>query len=98
MVKIKEEERWGAILGVMQTDMDKTRAVLRTIVNEMSLDMSTIETRLRAEGLNPATDAEYQRYYQLKSLLGGLYVLLEGFDGVMSSTVIELLKEVDDGV
>lgn len=98
MVKIKEEERWGAILGVMQTDMDKTRAVLRTIVNEIITGMTTLELKLLADGKNPNADAVYQRYFQLNSLLGGLCVLLEGFDGVMSSTVIELLKEVDDGV
>lgn len=92
MEKLKDEREWGALLGVMQSDMDKTRMTLRHIVSQMSLDMSTIESRLRADGLNPATDAEYQRYYQLKSLLGGLYVMLEGVDGVMAATVIELLR------
>lgn len=93
MVKLEEEKRWGAMLGVMQTDMDKMRIALRTIVSSIGLDMSTLETRIRAAGENPNADDRYQRYYQLKSLLGGLYVLLEGFDGVMSATIMELLNE-----
>lgn len=96
MVRLEQEKSWGAILGVLQTDSDKLRMALRRVVGEISMDMSTLEYKLQSDGVNPASDGAYQRYYQLKGLLGGLCVILEGVDGVLSGAIVEMLRD-DEG-
>lgn len=91
-VRLDGEQRWGAMLGVMQTDMDKFRMVLRNVVFEISTGMSTLEYDLRADGKNPSENMVYQRMWELKSMFGGLYVMLDGIDGVVSSLVLDLLR------
>lgn len=95
MVKLEDEERWGAMLGVVQTDMDKVRSVLRNVAHDALMGRETLETRLLADGKKPSDDVLYQRYFKLSSLLGGLYAMLQGVDGVMTSVIVELLKNED---
>lgn len=96
MVKLDDELRYGAMLGVMQGDLDKMRMALRFVVNELLKGKSTLEARLQSEGKSPSSDEAYQRYWQLSSLFGGLSMMLDGVDGVMSGTVCELLRGTDD--
>lgn len=93
MVKLEEERRWGAMLGVMQDDIARMRSTLRTIVSTLNMDIMTIDSRMRGDGLNPRDDEHYVRCCRLSSLLGGLYNILDGYDGVMSATIMELINE-----
>lgn len=94
-LRLKNEKQWGAMIGIVQSDMDSLRASLLSICRTMRVDMSTLESRLRVDMKNPDDDAEYNRYKQLFSMIGGLHLMLDGVDGVLSSLVIELLSEED---
>lgn len=94
--KLDGEVRWGAILGTLQSDNDKLLSGLRTVLGEISTDMSTLEYQLQSKGVAPSTDGRYNRYFQLKSLLGGIYYALRGVDGMLSGVIVELLRDLEE--
>lgn len=94
--KLDSEVRWGAILATLQTDNDKLCAGLRTVLGEISTDMSTLEYQLQSNGIAPLTDGRYNRLFQLKSLLGGIYYALRGVDGMLSGVIVELLRDLEE--
>ena len=94
--KLDSEVRWGAILATLQTDNDKLCAGLRTVLGEISTDMSTLVYALQSDGIAPSTDGRYNRYFQLKNFLGGIYYALRGVDGMLSGVIVELLRDLDE--
>ena len=95
-VRLGGELRWGAMLGALQKDGDKLRGVLRIVVDELRIDMLDLEYSLRSEGLRPASDKRYQRMFELAGVLGGLYVMMQGVDGVLTSVITDLLRGSGD--
>lgn len=91
MEKLEKETRWGAILGVLQRDSDKLIAAISGVLTELRVDEQKHKEKCIADGVVPETDATYQRYFKLYTELGGLYYVLRGADGVLSSLICEML-------
>ena len=94
ILKLDDELRWGAILGVLQTDTDKLRMVLRQVLIEIHAGRKRLEAELIERKVIPETDGRYARYLQLEALLGGLDMSLQGVDGVLTSVIMEMLREI----
>lgn len=98
MVKLEKEVRWAAILSVLQRDSDKLIAVISSVLTELRVDEQKHREKCVADGIVPASDAIYQRYFKLYTELGGLYYVLRGADGVLSSLICEMLdNKCSDG-
>lgn len=91
MEKLEKEVRWGAILGVLQQDSDKLIAAISSVLTELGVDKQKHKEKCVADGIVPETDVVYQRYFKLYTELGGLYCVLRGADGVLSSLICEML-------
>ena len=96
VTKLDDEVRWGAILGVLQTDVDKFRMGLARVLEEVHSGMVKLEDELNSQGIIPETDGRYNRYFQLCNLLGGIHYALKGVDGILSSTIVEMLRDLDE--
>lgn len=94
MEKLEKEVRWGAMLGALQIDGDKLIAVISKILTELRVEEERHEERCIVEGINPSSDALYQRSFKLYTELGGLYYILRGADGVLSSLICEMLDDL----
>lgn len=94
ILKLDDELRWGAILGVLQSDSDKLRMGLRKVLMEVHAGRKRLEQELIAEKVIPEKDGRYLRYYQLEALLGGLDMSLQGIDGVLTSVIMEMLRGI----
>lgn len=96
VTKLDGEVRWSDILSVLQTDGDKIRVGLARVYDEVHSGMVKLEDELNSQGIVPETDGRYNRYFQLCSLLGGIHYALMGVDGILSSTVVEMLRDLDE--
>jgi len=91
-VKLPKEHQWGAMLGVLQTDTDKFVAALLRIVDELRSGMAECRAKCIERGIDYESDLEYQRYFKLFSMFGGLYSIIWGSNGLITSLVCELLS------
>lgn len=94
MEKLEKEVRWGAMLSVLQSDSDKLIAMLSSILKELRAEEERHKERCIDEAITPETDALYQRSFKLYTELGGLYYILRGADGVLSSLICEMLDDL----
>lgn len=96
--KLVDEIKWGSMLGVMQGDMDKTRGLLRMVINQVDQAMQRRVKELADMGITePAGDGIYNRCYQLYNMLSGIYAVLIGADGMMTGVIIEMLRDLEEG-
>lgn len=101
--KVDDEIKWGSVLGIMQRDMDKSRGMLSMVIRQISMVVRQIGDRMERRKkelydkgvIEPAFDGEYNRCFQLYNQLGGIYTMLQGIDGVITSTMMEMLRELD---
>lgn len=94
--KVDDEIKWGSVLGIMQRDMDKSRGMLSMVVRQIGDRMERRKKELYDKGVvEPAFDGEYNCCFQLYNQLGGIYTMLQGVDGVITSTVMEMLRDLD---
>lgn len=97
VTKLDSEVRWGAMLGVMQGDLDKTCSVLNLVINQVSDAMHRRVKELADKGITePAGDGIYNRCFQLYNMLGGIYAVMRGADGIMSGVIVEMLRDLDE--
>lgn len=96
MEKLNKELRWGTWLSLLQNDSDKLIAAISTVLTELRKGEEERKSECLAEGISPETDVIYQRYFKLYTELGGLYYILRGADGVLSSLVCEMLDGIKD--
>ena len=95
--KLVDEIKWGSMLGVMQGDMDKTRGVLNMVISQVDQAMHRRVKELADMGITePAGDGIYNRCYQLYNMLGGIYAVMRGADGIMSGVIVEMLRDLDE--
>ena len=91
MEKLEKEVRWAAMLSVLQQDSDKLIAAISSVLTELRVDEQKHKEKCVADGIVVESDATYQRYFKLYTELGGLYYVLRGADGVLSSLICEML-------
>ena len=97
VTKLDDEVRWGAMLGVVQSDSDKIRSVLNLVINEVDDAMQRRVKELAGMGITePAGDGIYNRCFQLHNMLGGIYAVMRGADGIMSGVIVEMLRDLDE--
>ena len=95
--KLVEEIKWGAMLGVMQGDLDKTRSMLNLVINQVDDVMQRRVKELADKGITePVGDGIYNRCFQLYNMLGGIYAVMRGADGIMSGVIVEMLRDLDE--
>lgn len=95
--KLVDEIKWGAMLGVMQGDLDKTRSMLNLVINQVDDVMQRRVKELADVGFTePAGDGIYNRCFQLYNMLGGIYAVMRGADGIMSGVIVEMLRDLDE--
>lgn len=39
---------------------------------------------------------DYNRCFQLYNMLGGIYAVMRGADGIMSGVIVEMLRDLDE--
>ena len=91
MVKVEKELKWAAMLSVLQQDSDKLISALSIVLTELRVGEQKHKEKCVADGIVPESDATYQRYFKLYTELSGLYYILRGTDGVLSSLICEML-------
>ena len=95
--KLVDEIKWGAMLGVMQGDLDKTRSMLNLVINQVDDVMQRRVKELADMGITEAAgDGIYNRCFQLYNMLGGIYAVMRGADGIMSGVIVEMLRDLDE--
>jgi hypothetical protein len=79
------------MLGVMQCDLDKTRSMLNLVINQVDDVMQRRVKELADMGIaEPAGDGIYNHCFQLHNMLGGIYAVMRGADGIMSGVIVEM--------
>ena len=95
--KLVDEIKWGAMLGVIQGDLDKTRSMLNLVINQVDDVMQRRVKELADMGITElAGDGIYNRCFQLYNMLGGIYAVMRGADGIMSGVIVEMLRDLDE--
>lgn len=87
--KLVDEIKWGAMLDIMQCDLDKTRGMLNLVINRVDDVMQRRVKELAGDGI-------YNRCFQLYNMLGGIYAVMRSADGIMSGVIVEMLRDLDE--
>ena len=95
--KLVDEIKWGSMLDIMQCDLDKTRGMLNLVINQIDDAMRRRVNELADMGITePSGDGIYNRCFQLHNMLGGIYAVMRGADGIMSGVIVEMLRDLDE--
>jgi hypothetical protein len=64
VTKLDGDVRWGAMLGIMQGDLDKTRSMLNLVINQVNDVMQRLVKELADMGIaEPAGDGYLQSLF-----------------------------------
>ena len=95
--KLVDEIKWGSMFDIMQCDLDKTRGMLNLVINQIDDSMQRRVKELADMGITePAGDGIYSRCFQLYNMLGSIYAVMRGADGIMSGVIVEMLRDLDE--
>lgn len=95
MIKNEKEVMWGAMLGVLQTDVDKLVMALKKVLGEIGVEMEKCHQGCLERGEIVENSREYQRLFHLYTALGGIYYCVQGSDGMLSAIIVDMLSDMD---
>lgn len=92
-VVVKNECRWGGILGIVGNDFVHSLAIIEGVLEEVLEEMKKYDERLDSRGVNPADDAVHRRYLKISCDLGAILSVLSGGNIMLSGIVCDLLED-----